>query len=69
MPLPIFIALILRGAFLPVVTLTAHAHLFPMRKLTLFERYMSGGAWMSIETGSVWLAHILQDGDEIPLSR
>ena len=39
----------------------------PYEELTLFERYMSGGAWMSIETGAVWLAHILQYGDEIPL--
>lgn len=35
--------------------------------LNLFERYMNGGPWMAVETCAVWLAHLLQYGDEIPL--
>ncbi len=35
--------------------------------LGLFERYLNGGPWMSVETCAVWLAHLLRYGDEIPL--
>lgn len=36
-------------------------------ELSLYERYMNGGAWMSVETCAVWLAHLLRYEDEIPL--
>ncbi len=39
----------------------------PYESLSLFERYMNGGPWMAVETCAVWLAHMLQLGDEIPL--
>lgn len=39
----------------------------PYEELSLFERYMSGGPWMSVEMCAVWLAHLLRHGDEIPL--
>lgn len=39
----------------------------PYEKLSLFERYMNGGPWMSVETCAVWLAYLLRYGDEIPL--
>lgn len=35
--------------------------------LSLYERWSHGGPWMSLETCSVWLAHLLQDHDGIPL--
>lgn len=36
-------------------------------ELSLFERFMNGGPWMSVETCAVWLAYLLRYGDEIPL--
>lgn len=39
----------------------------PYEELSLFERYLSGGPWMSVEMCAVWLAHLLRHGDEIPL--
>ena len=28
--------------------------------LTIYERWLHGGAWMSIETGALWLSHLLR---------
>ncbi|NDJ86791.1 MAG: hypothetical protein GYB66_12970 [Chloroflexi bacterium] len=39
----------------------------PYEELSLFERFMNGGPWMSVETCAVWIAHLLRHGDEIPL--
>ncbi len=39
----------------------------PYEELSLFERYMNGGPWMSVETCAVWLAYLLRYDDEIPL--
>ena len=39
----------------------------PYQELGLAERYMNGGAWMSVETCAVWLAHLLRHDDCIPL--
>lgn len=39
----------------------------PYEELSLFERFMNGGPWMSVETCAVWLAHLLRHEDEIPL--
>lgn len=39
----------------------------PYEALSIFERYLHGGAWMSVETCAVWLAHLLRYGDEMPL--
>lgn len=39
----------------------------PYEELSLYERYMNGGPWMSVETCAVWLAHMLRYGDEMPL--
>ena len=30
----------------------------PYSDLTIYERWLHGGAWMSIETGSIWLSHL-----------
>ena len=27
--------------------------------LTIYERWLHGGAWMSLETGAIWLSHVL----------
>lgn len=27
--------------------------------LTVYERWLHGGAWMSVETGAIWLSHLL----------
>ncbi|MDQ7035939.1 MAG: hypothetical protein Q9P01_14230 [Anaerolineae bacterium] len=27
--------------------------------LSIYERWLHGGAWMSIETGAIWLSHLL----------
>ncbi|KAB2903850.1 MAG: GNAT family N-acetyltransferase [Anaerolineae bacterium] len=35
--------------------------------LTLYERWRHGGPWYSLETCAVWLAHLLQENDAIPL--
>lgn len=34
----------------------------PYESLTLYERWMHGGAWMSIETGAIHLNHLLLGG-------
>lgn len=39
----------------------------PYEELSLFERYLNGGPWMSVETCAVWLAYLLRYHDEIPL--
>lgn len=39
----------------------------PYETLSIFERYLHGGPWMSVETCAVWLAHLLRYGDGIPL--
>ena len=28
-------------------------------QLTIYERWLHGGAWMSLETGAIWLSHLL----------
>jgi GNAT superfamily N-acetyltransferase len=35
--------------------------------LSLAERFMNGGPWMSVETCAVWVAHLLRYEDEIPV--
>lgn len=35
--------------------------------LSLYERWLHGGAWYSIETCAVWTAHLLQENEAIPL--
>jgi len=46
----------------------------PYDALTIYERWLHGGAWMSLETGAIWLSHILsgnglayvlEDGDRL----
>lgn len=34
-------------------------HDLPYSELTIYERWSHGGAWMSIETGSLWLSHLV----------
>ena len=31
----------------------------PYDQLTIYERWLHGGAWMSLETGAIWLNHLL----------
>lgn len=31
----------------------------PYEDLSIYERWLHGGAWMSIETGAIWLSHLL----------
>ncbi len=31
----------------------------PYEDLTIYERWLHGGAWMSLETGAIWLSHLL----------
>ena len=31
----------------------------PYDTLTIYERWLHGGAWMSLETGAIWLSHLL----------
>jgi acetyltransferase (GNAT) family protein len=31
----------------------------PYEQLSIYERWLHGGAWMSIETGAIWLSHLL----------
>ena len=31
----------------------------PYAELTIYERWLHGGAWMSLETGAIWLSHLL----------
>ncbi len=32
----------------------------PCEQLSIYERWLHGGAWMSLETGILWLSHILR---------
>lgn len=32
----------------------------PYSSLTIYERWLHGGVWLSIETGAVWLSHLLR---------
>lgn len=38
----------------------------PYESLTLYERWLHGGAWLSVETGAVFLSHLLR-GFALPL--
>lgn len=38
----------------------------PYETLTLYERWLYGGAWMSIETAALWLSHLVR-GAGVPL--
>ena len=31
----------------------------PYEQLTIYERWLHGGAWMSLETAAIWLSHLL----------
>ena len=31
----------------------------PYEDLTIYERWLHGGAWMTLETGVLWLSHLL----------
>ena len=31
----------------------------PYDTLTIYERWLHGGSWMSLETGAIWLSHLL----------
>ena len=31
----------------------------PYDELTIYDRWLHGGAWMTLETGAIWLSHIL----------
>jgi len=35
--------------------------------MSIYERWLHGGAWMSLETCAVWIGHLLQRHDGIPL--
>src|SRR5215207_8880739 len=35
--------------------------------LTIHERWQHGGPWLSLETCAVWMAHLLQKNEGIPL--
>ena len=35
--------------------------------LSLYERWQHGGPWLSVETCAVWLGHLLQSNESIPL--
>lgn len=39
----------------------------PYDQLSLHERWSHGGPWMSMETCAIWLGHLLQQNDGIPL--
>ncbi len=36
-----------------------HVENLPYEALTIYERWLHGGAWMSLETGAIWLSHVL----------
>jgi hypothetical protein len=38
----------------------------PYAELTIYERWLHGGPWMSLETGALWLSHLIR-GDVLPL--
>ena len=38
----------------------------PYQALTIYERWLHGGAWMTLETGAIWLSHLLR-GAGVPL--
>ena len=31
----------------------------PYEALTIYDRWLHGGAWMTLETGAIWLSHLL----------
>ncbi|MGJ3240249.1 MAG: hypothetical protein ACFE0Q_16190 [Anaerolineae bacterium] len=33
-------------------------HDLPYEQLSIYERWLHGGAWMSVETGAIWLTHL-----------
>lgn len=39
----------------------------PYEALTIYERWLHGGAWMSVETAALWLSHLLRGGGLLPL--
>lgn len=39
----------------------------PYEQLNLYERWQYGGPWLAIETCAVWMGHLLQESDGIPL--
>ena len=36
-----------------------HVEDLPYEALTIYERWLHGGAWMALETGAIWLNHLL----------
>ena len=34
----------------------------PYEDMTIYERWLHGGAWMTLETGAIWLSHLLSGG-------
>ena len=34
----------------------------PYADLSIYERWLHGGAWMSVETGAIWLSHVVRVG-------
>lgn len=36
----------------------------PYEDLTVYERWLHGGAWMTLETGAIWLSHLLSGGGD-----
>ena len=42
--------------------LNAHGHVedLPYDALTIYERWLHGGPWMTLETGSIWLSYLLK---------
>lgn len=36
----------------------------PYEELSIYERWLHGGAWMSLETGAIWLSHLLRGAGE-----
>lgn len=36
-------------------------------ELSIYERWQQGGAWMSVETCAVWIAHLLRSQEGIPI--
>jgi len=44
--------------------LDAHGHVQDLSydELTIYERWLHGGPWMTVETGAIWLNHLLRRG-------
>ncbi len=38
---------------------TGHVEDLPYAALSIYERWLHGGPWMSLETGAIWLSHLL----------